>query len=118
MNYFVGCPQFLGHAGLGQDPLVSINFPVGISLEDSLTAHLRCREGYFLVEILSASQSTQECDISWRVSILSHQSRGGIFKVYLSIESLRLVETLSPSAVFIFPSEEVGTLVKSIQFSS
>ena len=36
----------------------------------------------------------------------------------LSIESIKLVESLSPSAVFIFPYEYVGTLVKSLQFSS
>ena len=36
----------------------------------------------------------------------------------LSIESLILVKTLSPSAEFLFPYGDVGTLVKSLQFLS
>ena len=36
----------------------------------------------------------------------------------LYIESLILVETLSPNAVFLSPSGYVGTLVKSLQFLS
>ena len=35
----------------------------------------------------------------------------------LSIYSLKLVETLYPSEVFIFPSSDVETLLKSPQFS-
>ena len=40
------------------------------------------------------------------------------FMVVFSIEFMRLGETLSSSAVFLFLSEDVGTLVKSLQFSS
>ena len=43
----MGCPQFLGHAGVVHDPLVSINFSLGSSLAAILTAHLICHEGYF-----------------------------------------------------------------------
>ena len=35
----------------------------------------------------------------------------------LYIESLSLVETLWPRSVFLFPYGDVGTLVKSLQFS-
>ena len=68
--------------------------------------------------VLSASQSTQGYNISWRVSIFCHWARSGIFNSGFSIESLRLVETFSPSAVFIFPYGGVGVLVNSLQFSS
>ena len=40
------------------------------------------------------------------------------FKVALSIDSLRLVEKLSPSAVFNFLSGYVGKLMESLQFYS
>ena len=36
----------------------------------------------------------------------------------LSIESLRLVDTLLPRSVYLFPYGFVGVLVKSFQFSS
>ena len=58
MNSSVGCPQFLGHASVGYDPLVSITFPVGSSLIASLIAHMSCSEGYFLIAVFRASQST------------------------------------------------------------
>ena len=48
--------------------------------------------------------------------ILCQQAIKGVLKVVLSIESLRLLETLSPSAVFLFPYENAGMLVKSLQF--
>ena len=58
MTSLVGCPQFLGHASVGQDYLFAINFTVVSFLVDSLTAHLSCREEAFLVAVLSAYQST------------------------------------------------------------
>ena len=36
----------------------------------------------------------------------------------LSIESLRLVDTLLPRSVYLFPSRSAGTLAKSLHFSS
>ena len=36
----------------------------------------------------------------------------------LSIESMGLVNTLYPSTVFLFNSEDMGTSVKSLQLSS
>ena len=118
MTSLVECPKLLGHDGMGQHPLVFINFTVGSSLADNLTAHLSCREGAFWWLFLRASQYTWGCDISWSVSILCHSDRRVILKVLLSIEHLRFLETLSPIAVFLFPSEDVVTLVKSLQCSS
>ena len=40
------------------------------------------------------------------------------FKAALSIVSSRLVETLYPSDVFIFPSGFMGTFINSLQLSS
>ena len=52
------CPQFLVHVDVGHAPLFVITFLVGVYLDYSLVAHLCCREGYFLVDALRASQST------------------------------------------------------------
>ena len=45
MTYLVVYPQFLGHAGMCHDPLVTITFPLGGYMVDSLTSHMICREG-------------------------------------------------------------------------
>ena len=47
-----------GHAVVGHDPLVAINFTVGSSLAASFISHMSYREGDFLVTDLRASQST------------------------------------------------------------
>ena len=117
-TYSVGYPQSLGHAGEGHDPLVAINFPVGGSLAASLAAHISCLGGAFFVSIFRASQSTWGEDVSWSVSILCQRAGKVFLKLALSIESLRLLETLFPSTVFHSPSGYVGTLVKSLQFLS
>ena len=40
------------------------------------------------------------------------------FKVAFYIESMKLVETVSPSVVFLSSSKDVGKLLKSLQSSS
>ena len=87
----VGCPHSLGRVGDGHDPLICINFPVGISLAASIAAHLSCLEGAFFVASFSDSQSTRVCDVSWSVYILCQQDSRGILNMALSIESLILV---------------------------
>ena len=64
-----GFTQSLGNSGEGHDTLMDIIFPVGNSLAGSLTTHLIFLGGDFFVASFRASQSTQECDVSWRVSI-------------------------------------------------
>ena len=113
-----GFSQSLGNAGKGHDPLFAITFPVGSSLDASMAAHLSCLVGAFFVPSFRESQSTRECDVSWRVYIFCQRARRDFLNVALSIEDLRWVETLWPSAVFLFPFRAVGTLVKSLQFSS
>ena len=113
-----GCPQYLAHDGYGHEPLVFITFPVGSSLAASLAVHLSCLKGYLFVSSFSASQSTRVWDVSWSVSILCRRAIRGILKIALSIESLSLVENLCPISEFLFPSGAVGTLVKSLYFSS
>ena len=51
------------------------------------------------------------------MSIFLQRYRRGFLEVELSIESLRLAETLSPSDMFLYPSGDVGALVNSLQFS-
>ena len=100
MTSSVRCTQFLGHSGVVHDPIFDITFNIGGSLASSLIAHLSYCEGSFLVDNFRVSQSTLGCDISCSVPILCHLSRRGFFKVVLSIESMILVKTLSPSSVF------------------
>ena len=52
------------------------------------------------------------------VYILFHQARWGVLKVELSIVSIKLVDSLSTCAVFLFLSEFVGEFLKSLQLSS
>ena len=87
---------------MDHDHLVDVTYPVRSYLTSSLTAYLICLEGDVLVAILSASQYTRVRDISWSMSTLFHLYRRIILKVVLSIESLILVETFSPSTVFFF----------------
>ena len=68
--------------------------------------------------LLSEHSSIPEDVISHGVCLHCAIGIEGFLKVKLSIKSIRLVETLSPSMVFLFPYEGVGTLVKSPQFSS
>ena len=65
----VVCPQFPGHAGVGQDTLVAVTFPAGSSSAASLTAHPRRREGDFCAAILSARPSLLE-DVIFRGACL------------------------------------------------
>ena len=48
----------MGNAGVGHTLLFVITFPVGISFEDNLVAHMFYREGAFLVAALKVSQYT------------------------------------------------------------
>ena len=107
-------PQLLGHSFVGHDSFVAINFTIWSSLVASLIAHLSCRKEEFLVSAFRTSQSTWGFNISWSVSILRHQPRRGVLKVVFYISSRILLETLSPSAVFLFPSEDVGAFVNSL----
>ena len=49
----VGCTQYLRNAGEGHDPLFAISFPVGVSLTDSLTAHLIFLGGTLFAAVFS-----------------------------------------------------------------
>ena len=58
-NFFGrGFHSILGIFVEGCDPLVTIIFPVGISLDENLADHLICIEGDFFVASSSESQST------------------------------------------------------------
>ena len=115
--FLVGCPQSLVHSDKGHDPLSAITFPVERYLAASLTAHLRCLEGAFLWLFLARPNILKD-GMSHEVCIFCSSGIKGFLNVVLSIYSLRLVYTLSPSTVFLFLSGCVGTLVKSIKFSS
>ena len=69
------------------------------------------------MDALRASQYILGCDISLIVFILYHWAKRGFLKVAFSFDSMRFVETLCPCAVFIFRYEDVGALLKSLQFS-
>ena len=115
-----GYPQSLGHVWEGHELLVAIDFPMGSSLGASLADHLRCLEGGFWCPILERSNILR-CGISCGVCIFCASGLGGVCVLLngsLSIESLCLVENLLPSSVFISPSGDVETLVKSIQVLS
>ena len=60
----VGYIQSLWHAVGVHYLLDVINFPVGISLVASLTAHLSYLEGAFFVAFFRSSQSTRGWDFS------------------------------------------------------
>ena len=84
-----GFPQSLVHAGEGYDLLVAINFPVGVYLAEILAAHIIFLGGAFFVASFRASQSTWDCDVSWRVYIFCHRARRVFLNVALYIEDLR-----------------------------
>ena len=90
----VGFPHSLWHDGEVHDTPVAIIFPVGSSLAESLDAHLICLEDAFFVASFRSYQSTWVWDVSWIVYIFYQQARRGFLSVALSIENLRLVETL------------------------
>ena len=98
------------------DPLFSITLLIDSYLEASLVAHLCFCEVAFLMDTFRASQPTCGWDISFRVSIFFHWDRSGVLKMVLSIVSSILVDTVSPSAMLIFPSGLVGIFVKIHQF--
>ena len=62
-----GFPQSIGHADEGHDPLISIIFPVGISLTASLADHISCLRGNLFVAglehpcLLGCVMSRGEC---------------------------------------------------------
>ena len=105
-------PQFLGNAGVVHYPIFDINFTVGSFLMASLVSHLGRCEGAFLVAALRESQYTSGLYLSRKVSNLFHQYKMGFLKVELSIFPSRLVLTLSPSAIFLFPFWVCGGIFK------
>ena len=64
-----GFPHSLRNDGEFHDTIIGIILPVCSSLAASLSAHISCLGGAFLVDSFRTSQSTWVCDVSCRVYI-------------------------------------------------
>ena len=113
-----GCPQFLWHDGVGHDPLFVITCLVCSSLAASLVNHLCCCGGDFWWLLLSIP-SLPVYEISCGGCLFcAIKIEGEGLKMEFSIVSRTLVDTLSPSAMFLFPSGFLVVFLKRLQFTS